>query len=93
MPTELVWVAIISSEIGVGGALLGATVSGFVTYKVTKRQTEAQKDQVTKQIEYQVDEVRRNRIAESGKVYLEPLKLAFIQCLHTSHILVSAPNS
>ena len=89
MPSELVWVALI----GIGGALLGAGISGLVTYKVTTRQTEAQKDQVTKQIEYQVDEARRNRIAESRKAYLDPLKLALIHWLHTFHLLVSAINS
>lgn len=93
MPSELVWVAIISSGIGVGGALLGAGISGLVTHKVTKRQTDAQTVQVTKQIEHQVDEARRNRIAESRKVYLDPLKLALIQWLSASHILVSTMNS
>lgn len=65
MPSDLVWVAIISSGIGVGGALLGAGISGMVTYRVTKRQTDSQAMQVRKQIKHQESEARRERMIKA----------------------------
>ena len=65
MPSDLVWVALISSGIGVGGALIGAGISGLITYKVTKRQTDSQAEQVRKQIEHQESEARRDRMIKA----------------------------
>lgn len=89
MPSELVWVAAISSGVGAGSAGL----AGLISYFVTKRQTDTQIKDRTLLIEYQTAEAQRHRIAEDRKVYLGPLKLALIQWLHTSHVLVSAINS
>ena len=90
MPSQLVWVAIISSGIGVGGALFGAAISGLVTYRVTKRQTEAQINQVTKQIESQEAEARRDRIIQARKAYLDPVRETFSALVGKHRSITSA---
>ena len=77
MPSELVWVALISS----GSALLASILTARFTSGSTQRHIDAQAKDRNRQIEHQVDEARKNRIAESRKVYLDPLKLALIQWL------------
>ena len=79
MPGDLIWVAVISSGVGVGGALLGASLTSFVTYKVTKRQTDAQVEGLMGQLKHNADESRRARIVAARKVYLDPLRMLLVQ--------------
>ena len=60
MPSDLVWVAIISSAVGVGGAVLSASLAGIVTYNVTRRQTDAQVEGIEEQLKHNADESRRD---------------------------------
>ena len=83
MPSDLVWVAIISSGIGVGGALLGAGISGLVTHNVTKRQTDAQVEGLKEQLKHNVAESRRDRTVATRRVYLDPLRLSLIKWVNS----------
>ena len=78
MPSDLVWIAIISSGVGAGGALLGAGISGWVTHATTKRQSNAQLEGLKEQLKHNVDESRRDRMVTTRRSYLDPLRQSII---------------
>ena len=63
MPSDLVWVALISS----GAALLASILTARFTAASTKRQIDAQADDRKQHIKHEVDEARRNRMIEARR--------------------------
>jgi len=59
--TEIVLVAIIAAS----SALLGATITGIITYKVTKQQSNVQMNLHRESLQQQTNEARRDRLVQA----------------------------
>jgi hypothetical protein len=64
------WVAIIAAASGI----IGAAISGAITYKITSRQVQARLDELRQQLQHDREEARRGRLIEARKTYLVPLR-------------------
>ena len=68
--SDIVWVGLIAALSG----LIGAGISGIVTFKVTQRQTDIQLENTKHQIAHQASEARRDRMIEARKGHLLDLR-------------------
>ena len=68
--SDIFWVGLIAALSG----LLGAAISGIVTFRATKRQTDAQLENTKNQIAHQAGEARRDRMIEARKGHLLSLR-------------------
>ena len=75
MPSDLVWVAIISSGVATGGAIASAAIAGLVTYHVTKRQTATQIETVTNELRHRTDEAIKERLVRAREENLLSLRV------------------
>lgn len=53
--------------------LIGAGIAGIVTFKVTKRQTDAQAAALNRQLQYQTEQARIDRLVQARKGSIIPL--------------------
>ena len=64
--SDIFWVGLIAALSG----LIGAAISGIVTYTVTKRQTDIQAKILIDQLQHQAEEARRDRMVEARRPHL-----------------------
>lgn len=54
--------------------LLGSAIGSYISYKTAKNQSETRLAELQQQLEHQKTEARRNRLVETRKNYLNPLR-------------------
>ena len=84
--SDIVWVALF----GVAGTVLVAIVSGYITYRVTKSQSNTRSDELRLQLAYQEQEAQRDRLVEARKGYLIPIREVMSEWMQGSNAVVMA---
>src|SRR4030067_3558218 len=65
---------VLGAVIGVAGAIVGAIITGVISYFNNRQQINARKAELKEQLEHQQREARRSLRAEDRKRYLVPLR-------------------
>jgi len=80
----------VGALIGLGGTLLGAIITGIISYVIAKQQINARRYEIKEQLAYQSEEARINRLIDARKEPLRQLRQTISDYTECSHQVTNA---